>query len=455
MLIDRVQKGPIPQARPNIPRLRQRQGTELPYADEPQNNRLYGDLRAERTKLPLINGPRGVIAHLLCFDAYPSYVDVQILKLPSNEELLKLNPIQRDYLSLMLYSIRKMVAGDVIRPNVAWKFFDEEWKKSKGVTEQTFLEKRKEFFDYLKETINSTLKPLEFEFYCLAGHAGLAKYEYYEAWRSNLKIQKASCLAVEETYARILWAAMREVEGEYEMPSLSTDIKYFEIGTDAMFHNTRSTIRASINLFDEIRDNYVMLGSLLNSEIGHWLLGSVNDVVDGWILELFDRMWTVGFTRRVFHDVFNGGNSLAAMVAKQGGYYIQALGQEFPSFPQNSPFHGQTIFEEHETAEIIERNIRSSIFRAVDLGKITWEEAYQYYRAVPLYLCYFALAGEAQKQVLGRLTNLDYKVLYEYANKLGRQALEKLQDPLTESRKQELLEQRSFAFPVFNLQFPA
>lgn len=414
----------------------------------PTNYRLPGDKTLSRQHLPPIEGTvRKCIAHALTFHGIPQAIDRLIDNLPSEERLLKLDPIQRDCLSFTVYSIKQMAAAGTISAETAWSLFYGEWGKICNVARGNFRGERKAFVRRARKFIREDNFPKglslqEFEFYARAGEAGLAQYERYHRWAKNLAFDEYACKGMDETlrneYRKALWLEMRIIEGQVGISGLNEDVGKFilsdiEGGYD---REDGSAVKGSINVYKKSvsEQSGSSLDSTLKAEIGHWMFDPL-EAKYGWAAELMDRMNLSGYTERVNH-AFDGLAeeylSPEEAVFKDGGFYLTSRGglygpacgvreleglkEAYPSYPEEFPRGGIDVTEPHIVAENVERAIRKRIVKAVVNGEIISEDAYKTYRKMGLYIALLDLEGRSKEEIFEKINSFDLLKIDEYSD---------------------------------------
>jgi len=412
------------------------------------------------TGRPIEGTARRCIVHALTFHEIPRHIDTLICTLPSEKVLQRKNPIQRDYLSFTVYSLKQMVAAGTISADTAWSLFYGEWGKINNVIKINFKNQRKALIRQVRKLIGEDNLPKglslqEFEFYARAGRAGLAQYERYGKWAKNIIFDRSTCKdmqkAVKSEYRKALWLEMRIIEGQVGMRGLNDDIgKFILSNTEGTYESIDNrSIKCSIDIYrKEISEQAGSpIDTTIKAEIGHWMFDLLM-FMSGWVAELMDRMNIAGYTEAINTAFSNlaGERDLSpeASAFKQGGFYLTSrdrvygrasgiqksedLSESYPTYPEEFPEGGKCFEEPHMVAEYIERLIRKRIVRGVENGQIRSEDAYKVYRKIGVYVALLGLEGKTKEKILEQIESFNLLEMNEYYNFFRKKTISALRE---------------------------
>ena len=404
----------------------------------PLNFRLPGEKTPGRMKLPAIEGTaRRCIVHALTWHGIPRWIDNEIAKLPSEKEILALNPLSRKYLAFSVYSLKQMVAAGTIKPETAWTLFGMEWTgvKQEPIFHKSFVQRRADFFSSLQASLDKKEAPpdlLEFEFWARAGKAGLEQFQRYFQWAEKLIFIRKGFRrlgeGIKEEYRKALWLEMRLGEDQLGSRGLNKDIGRMILLKDgAYFFKRRRTIGMTISLRSEEG-----LDSTIKAEMGHWLFELLAFKAP-WVEELMDRMNMAGYTRKANRKSF----SPESRTWREGGYYLAArkvmlddAEASYQTYPDEFPAERMKAKERHEVAELVERFIRFYVNQAVEKKLIAKSEAYNTYRKIGLYIALLKLEGKTKVEILKKVSELNTKEINRYARDWKQKAVPALEKAL-------------------------
>lgn len=418
---------------------------------------------------PVGGGVRQNIVHALTFYEIPPDVDYLIETLPTETELLALNPIQRDYLSFLVYTLKQMVAAGSISAEAAWTIFYGEWDNIGFVDEYNFAWHREELIlsaeSYYEGCCCDWMPLLELEFCLRAGEVGLDQFERYSCWVASLVFDEDSTSdmpkVVRDEYRKALWLGMRTLEDQYELGRLNDDLGTF-VFNDAkgFYHPSFNGLEGAVNVFEySVSDQFGnSIDSTMLAELGHW--GGEHhslrptETKDGeeslcWASELTDRINMTGYTENGIAQAFQAlaeGTALETLPPEartfiSGGYYLSSGRRSeedgiifgFPSYPQEFPPDRVTSYQKHETAERVEREIRRSVVDTFYAGDLEAEEVYPTYRRTGLYANLLFLEGNSLETILAKIAVFDLDEINNYYMNYEQIA----QDALEEQFKSE------------------
>jgi HEAT repeat protein len=331
------------------------------------------------------------IVHALTYHEIPPNIDAKIDALPSEESLQALNPLQKDYLSFTVYSLKQMVATGTIAAETAWTLFNAEWGKIRTVKESSFSNMRKAFFnrtlmELTKEFgesqvrnngqglfINSAgeIDLLAFEFYARAGEEGLAQYEKFSEWSQNLSVYSSTenemSTAVKSEYRKALWTEMRIIEGQVGINcNINSKVQSFVWQLNNGAYSEGRIIKGSINAFAGREGRAI--DAIIKAEIGHAMDHAFNGSEKCFhtlLTERTDRTNVAAYTPRVIEAFRDDAKQeifppeIRAFVS--GGFYVSSRGNSFPSYPQGYPKKSMDAADVHYIAELFDWHIRQSI----------------------------------------------------------------------------------------------
>ncbi len=434
----------------------------------PTRWRLPGDKTPSRQHLPSIEGiARRCIAHALTYHEIPPNVDAKIEALPAEEKLEELNPLQQDYLSFTVYSLKQMVAAGTISAETAWALFFGEWDRIDKVEKGTFAGMRQAFMRNIEKTdLTRDMDLLQFEFYARAGEAGLAQFERYNKWAEELIFDEETCKnmsdVIKDEYKKALWLEMRTIEEQVGRRDLNEDVDKFYLKANWGSFNDRE-ISLMINIFNgtigELSDYWktfirrrtgFCIDTIIKAEIGHWMF-PFSQVRYKWVSELMDIMNASGLTNRIddaFRLVYKEnieveGLPPEARVFLQGGdFRLRDSDDSEAKYPRYPEAPSSEFIEDYEkiygAALRVDRLIRERIIKAFRQNEINSRDVYKTYRKFGLYIALQILEEKqrdwqkSKDEIIAKINNFNLKEMEEYCNMRKSKIIKLLEETFNE-----------------------